>query len=174
MHSFDNLIQGCTAFTLDALREAEARVAEEFQTSGATRLVIASRVIQLQKVVSAVGMFSIFDAELQGILACPDGFRGAEKFLEDNGEHELKKQFRELQLAVNVLKHGQGRSYDLLVKDADSLPFRIKRPDESFFLEGDVSEVSTLIQVDDEFVKMCAEVIWKVSEIIRTAGRRDG
>ena len=44
--------------------------------------------------------------------------------------------------------------------------FRIKRRDESFFFEGDVSEISTLIEVDDQFVLGCAEVIRNVSSVI--------
>lgn len=173
MHSFDNLIQGCIAFTLDALREAQERIEEELHASGATRLVIASRVIELQKAISAVGMFSMFDAELQSTLGSVDGFRSAERILDDQGEDLLKKEFHDLQLAVNVLKHGRGRSYDLLVQEAHRLPFRIKHPGESFFFEGDVSEVDTIVQVDDAFVRSCAEVIWKISEVIRKAKCRD-
>jgi len=68
-------------------------------------------------------------------------------------------------LAINALKHGRGRSYDALLAEND-LPFLIKRPDENFFTEGDVSEVSILIQVDDQFVLGCAEVIQDVSSVI--------
>jgi hypothetical protein len=37
------------------------------------------------------------------------------------GELALKERFSEFQLAVNVLKHGRGRSYDALVAKAGSL-----------------------------------------------------
>jgi hypothetical protein len=69
---------------------------------------------------------------------------------------------------VNVLKHGRGRSYKDLVKKAGSLPFRVKLPGEAFFFEGDVAEVSTLVEVDDAFVKLCAEVIHDVSVAINS------
>lgn len=36
-------------------------------------------------------------------------------------------------------------------------------PDESFFCEGDVSEVSTLIEVDDAFVQCYGDVIGELS-----------
>lgn len=49
---------------------------------------------------------------------------------------------------------------------ADSLPFRVKLPNEAFFDEGDVAEVSTLVEVDDAFVLLCAEVIHNVSTAI--------
>ncbi len=67
-----------------------------------------------------------------------------------------------------MLKHGRGRSYDALVSKASALPFKIKLPTEAFFFEGDVSEISTLIEVDNEFVINCAQVISDVSEVIRS------
>jgi hypothetical protein len=67
---------------------------------------------------------------------------------------------------VNVLKHGRGRSYDALVAEAVTLPFRVKLPEEAFFNEGDVSEVSALIEVDDRFVLLCADVINQVSIVL--------
>ena len=70
---------------------------------------------------------------------------------------------------INVLKHGRGRSYDALVVKADRLPFRVKRPGEAFFFEGDVSEVATLIEVDDAFVLGCADVIRRVAERVQKA-----
>jgi len=127
--------------------------------------------IQLQKAISAVGMFSMFDAILQGRLQCADGIQGAAALLEAKGEAVLKERFSDLQLAVNVLKHGKGRSYDALVQKAGSLPFRIKLPGEAFFNEGDVFEFSTLVEVDDAFVLLCAEVIHAVSVSIQSASR---
>jgi hypothetical protein len=170
MHSFDELVQRCTEFSLDALRQAQARALEALETSSATGLVKALQMIQLQKAISAVGMFSIFDAILQDGLECADGFRRAGELLEKQGEFTLKQRFGDLQLAINVLKHGRGRSYDALVEKADALPFRIKLPNEYFFNEGDVSEVSTLIEVDDAFVRSCADVIREVSVALQRAG----
>lgn len=125
--------------------------------------------IQLQKSIIAVGMFSLFEAKLQGGLSCSDGFREAADILDSEGEAVLKERFNDLRLAINVLKHGHGRSYDALVAKAGTLGFKIKLPGEESFCEGDVSEVSTLIEVDDTFVLNCAEVIHKVSEAIKRA-----
>ncbi len=169
MHSFAELVDHCTAFTLEALREANERALDGLQTSAATPLVKALQMVQLQKAISAVGMFSIFEAMLQDGLECGDGFRGAQEILEREGETALKERFVDLQLAINVLKHGRGRSYDALIAKADRLPFRIKRPEEVFFFEGDVSEIATLIEVDDAFVISCAEVIRQVSETVQKA-----
>lgn len=114
-------------------------------------------------------MFSLFEAILQDRLECNDGLGEAASILGVAGEATLEQRFNDLRRAINVLKHGRGRSYDALVARADSLSFRIKMPEESFFFEGDVSEVSTLIKVDDAFVLGCADVIRDVSTAIGKA-----
>ncbi|MFA5215968.1 hypothetical protein [Sulfuricurvum sp.] len=167
MHSFTDLVDRCTTFTLETLREANERTIEALQTSSATSLVKTLQMIQLQKAILAIGMFSIFEAKLQDCLNCYNGFSEAKNILADQGELHMKERFNDLYLAVNVLKHGRGGSYDALVTKAESLPFRIKLPDESFFLEGDASEVFTLIKVDDAFVQHCSSVISDVSGVIR-------
>lgn len=169
MHSFHELIEHCTDFSLEALGQAQARVIDDLETSSATRLVKGLQMIQLQRAISAAGMFSMFDAILQDGLDCSDGFRRAGELLEEQGDFELRARFRDLQLAVNVLKHGRGRSYDALVQRACELPFRVKLPDVHFFNEGDVSEVSTLVEVDDAFVRRCAAVIREVSLALERA-----
>ncbi|MCW3477952.1 hypothetical protein OL229_00055 [Neisseriaceae bacterium JH1-16] len=167
MHSFTELASRCATFTLETLRATNEKTIEALETSSATSLVKILQVIQLQKAILAVGMFSIFEASLQEGLSCSDGFREAKKILDGEGELDMKERFEDIFLAVNVLKHGRGRSYDALVAKADALPFIIKLPGESFFFEGDVSEVSTLIEVDDAFVQRCGDVISDVSEVIR-------
>ena len=142
MHEFNELVHRSTAFSLSALDEAQQRAVDALQTSAATTLVKTLQMVQLQKAISAVGMFSMFDAILQDQLQCKDGFREAGRLLESHGEIALKEKFSTLQLAINVLKHGKGRSYTDLVAKAGSLQFRIKLPDQYFFNEGNVSEVS--------------------------------
>jgi len=172
MHSFTELVDRCAAFTLGALSEANGRTIDALQTSAATPLVKVLQMIQLQKAILAVGMFSLFDATLQDSLGVDNGFKEASIILESEGQNHLNERFKNLQLAINVLKHGEGRSYDSLVAKAGTLPFRVKLPGDAFFFEGDVSEVSTLIKADDAFVLMCADVIREVSEVINNAVRR--
>ncbi len=169
MHRFTELADRSTSFILDTLKETEKQVVEALQTSGATHLVKTLQMIQLQKVIMAVGMFSIFESMLQSGLVCSDGFAEALKYLDRDGEDELQKRFSQFASAINILKHGRGRSYDTLLDEADDLPFRLKRPNERFFFEGDVSEVSTLIKVDDQFVLGCARVIREVSSVVARA-----
>lgn len=111
--------------------------------------------------VVATGMFSLLEAILQERLGGSDGFRELENVLIAKNETDLQKRFRVYRLAVNVLKHGRGRSYDSLVQIGD-LPFRILMPGEFFFNEGDVSEVYSLIDIDEAFIRSCVNLIREV------------
>lgn len=167
MQSFTELVDRCAAFTLDGLKSANERTVAALESSSETNLVKALQMVELQKAILAVGMFSIFEAHLQDGLACKDGFTEMDKILGKEKEIVLQEEFDDLYFAVNVLKHGKGASYDKLVAKSASLPFKLKLPDEVFFEEGDVSEVATLIQVDDNFVLLCADVIRRASEVVR-------
>ena len=167
MHSFTEIIDRCSTSTLQQLREANDRIVREMQTTGATSLVKTLQMIQLQKVIFAVGMLSIFEARLQGGLSCRDGFHTARALLIDQGERDLEERFGDLVLAINALKHGRGRSYDELVGKADTLPFKVKARGQDLFFEGDISEADTLVDVDDAFVQRCADVIGEVSTAVR-------
>lgn len=163
MRGFAELIDHCTSFTLDVLDGTDKKLTEALEASGATPPVAGLQMVQLQWAIFAVGMFSIFDAMLQDRLNCAKGFKSASEILQARGEHDLEERFGNLRHAINVLKHGRGSSYDILTAKARWLPFRLKLPDEVFFFEGDVGEVSILVEVDDQFVRHCADVIRAVS-----------
>lgn len=167
MHNFDELVYRSTLFTLNALEEMNSKVVVSLQAGASTIAVKNLQMIQLQKAIIAIGMFSLFESMLQDGLSCDNGFKEVKDILIRRKKTELLECFDNFFSAINVLKHGRGRSYDMLVAKSASLPFRIKLPDESFFDEGDISEVSTLIEVDDTFVLNCAELIEKVSKAIR-------
>src|SRR5262249_7533887 len=95
MHTFTELVARCTAFTLAALKEASERTADALQTSAATPLVKTLQMLQLQKAILAVGMFSLFEANLQGGLNCSDGFRAATDILDRERQTVLKERFNE-------------------------------------------------------------------------------
>jgi hypothetical protein len=166
MHNFSELVERSTVFAISNLKRVEAQVHEALQTSGATSLVKTLQMLSLHRAVNSVGMFSLFDAMVQATLGCADGFAKASEVLAAEGEEALAREFSAFILAINVLKHGRGRSYDALLSSPDPLPFRVLRPDEPAFFEGDVSEVTTLIEADDAFVLRCARVIGRVSEVI--------
>ena len=75
------------------------------------------------------------------------------------GKVELAETFTDYQLAINVLKHGQGRR-------SSQLEFKIKPEGELYFFEGAVSEVSVSIDVDEQFVRRCAALIREASSVI--------
>lgn len=166
MHRFSELITWATDATINRLGEVQARIIEALQTSGATVHVKGLQMLQLQRVITAVGMFSIFEAELQDAIGGRHAFAQAQALLDSQGKVELKRQFALLRAAINVLKHGRGSSYDELLREEGDLPFRLKQPDEAFFCEGDVSEVSGLIEVDDQFLRTCCEIIVQVSDVV--------
>jgi hypothetical protein len=167
MHEFTELIYRCTSFSLNSLNKVNDEIIQKMESSAATNLVKNLQMINLHKTVLAVGMFSIFEAHLQDNLDCTNGFSEANKIIEEAGKNDIKICFNNLILAINVLKHGKGKSYDALVERANQLPFRVKLPDEPFFYEGDVSEISSLIEVDDAFVELCSKSIEDVSNVVR-------
>lgn len=167
MHQFSELVYRSTSFSLNSLDEEKSKVIKQLQTSGATTHVKTLQMINLQKAIIAIGIFSLFESILQDGLACENGFREAKNILTEAGNDDLKNRLEDFICAINVLKHGKGRSYDELIAKSSSLPFRVKLPDEALFYEGDVSEVTTLIQVNNVFVLNCAKLIEEVSEEIR-------
>src|SRR5262245_2881015 len=100
MHSFDELAHYCTEYMLSSLEDTLGSVEAELQTSGETRLVKALQMIQLQKAISAIGVLSMFDAMLQDKLGCEDGFRRADKLLDEEGKADLKQRFLDLRMAI--------------------------------------------------------------------------
>ena len=159
MRGLSKIVSRCTHFTLSALKKATDDVVAQLETTARTPLIGFLPVIRAQKAIFAVGMFSMFEAELQDVLNCNDGFAEASMLLKNDSLDALNIRFLDFRKAVNVLKHGRGSSYDELVRRAKELPFRGKLPHETFFSEGDLSEVDTLIEVDDDFIRNCARVI---------------
>jgi hypothetical protein len=126
-----------------------------------------AQAIQLGKVVLAVGIFSIFEARLQDSLNCSDGFAELRKILSNTNKQDLALRFEQFTAAVNVLKHGKGRSYDWLLSNG-ALPFVVKARDQHSFSEGDVSEPDTLVLVDDAFVRSCADLVQASIEAVQS------
>jgi hypothetical protein len=122
--------------------------------------------ISMQRVILTVGVFSIFEAYLQDRIGGGEGFAEARKRLRSADKGALDDRFGQFIAAINVLKHGRGRSYESLLSQIHTLPFRIKKPDEYFFFEGDVSEIYTLVEVDSVFVQNCVELIHEITRFI--------
>ena len=168
MHEYSDLAYRCSVFTLNSLREVEEKTIEALKTSGATSLVKTLQMARLERIILAVGMFSVFESLLQDRLNCKDGFIEAKEILKQSGDLETLTKFTDFELAVNALKHGRGRSYNILLeKEGGSITSKVKTSSEAFFEEGDVSEVSALVDVDDNFIYSCVEIISQVSSSIK-------
>lgn len=166
MHSFCELIERSTSFILHSIEQAETEVIEQLQTSSATVHVKQLQMLQLQKSIFAIGMFSIFEAHLQNELSCQNGFTEVRTILNAAGKHELKEKFDNYYSAINALKHGKGESYRKLVNKINVLEFHVEMPNTPVYEEGDVSAIRSLIKADDAFILRCAELIREISEII--------
>jgi hypothetical protein len=120
------LLTACVGFTLQHTHEAEQQTFKELETSGATRLVNALRVFRLQRAILAVGMFSMFEALFQSKLKWTEPFIQLDDFLRKHDETHLASAIMDYRRAVNVHKHGEGRSHQELLAKADKLEFKVR------------------------------------------------
>lgn len=171
MHNYNELIYKGTTYTLSSLEKFREDVRKTLENYAPTSSIKTLQMIQLQKVFLSIGMFSYLDGELQGRFGWKNGFKGLKEFLIKSNKETLLDLFVIFESAINVLKHGKGRSYDYLVSMAGTLPFKIRNPEDNFFNEGDVSEVDSLIDVNDQFVLDCAELIQNVFDTLRDLGK---
>jgi hypothetical protein len=160
------LLTYCAEFTLAHSASSEKQVLEELQTSGATRLVMALRMLRLQRAILAVGIFSLFEALLRSRVDWNNPFNDLDAYLRREGKPDLASAINDYKLAISVLKHGEGRSHKELLERKECLDFKIRGTDDPFFDEGDVSEVDILIDVDDHFVKRCADLIQQAHTLV--------
>ena len=100
----------------------------------------------VQVEVAVVGVFSLFEARMQPQFPKGPFFKQLKAHLIELGQPELATSIWHYYLAVNVLKHGHGSSYEELRK-TPGLPFSIKQLDDVFFDEGGVAEPEGLIDV---------------------------
>ncbi|MDP2734040.1 MAG: hypothetical protein Q8O63_13210 [Hoeflea sp.] len=169
-----DLLTGCTSFILPKITQGEEETLALLETSGSTTYVNALRSFRVQRCVIAVGMFSLFEAALQVEYNWVSPFVEIDRHLREHGHSNLASRFDSYRLAVNVLKHGEGRSLEQLLSRQSPLPFRVKKNGEYFEDEGDSVEGQLLVDVDDLFILDCAEVITTVrstaAELFRAQG----
>jgi len=162
------LLSQCAELTLSHSAKIEEGVLKELETSSRTSLIMTLRTIRLQRAVLAIGMLSLFESLLRTHMSWESPFDRLGVYLKRHERGELARVFEQYRLAINVLKHGRGRSYDRLLARSAELEFKIKEAGEAFLDEGDVSEVDTLIDVGDKFVRRCAALIQEISTFIRS------
>lgn len=161
------LISDAVEFTLSHAQKIENQIVEALQTSAATGYVNVLRMLTMQSVIVAIGTFQAFEGLLQQQKGWKDTFKELDGCLRANGNVNLADRFVDYRDAINVLKHGDGRSYDKLVARRDSLPFLVKDKGQRFFDEGDVSEGIQLVDANHEFVRQCSEIVQEVVQALR-------
>ncbi|WP_226067921.1 hypothetical protein [Dickeya zeae] len=168
MHQFHELAYRCTSFSLSMINETYEKTANELLETGSTPPIKNLQALNLQKIIHAVGMFSIFEAHLQRGLNCKNGFKEVELILYQAGKQTLKEDFHNYYLAINALKHGDGASYAKLVDKISTLNFVVETPTTPTIEEGDVTGIIGLVKVDDAFIEKCLELIGEISACIAT------
>jgi hypothetical protein len=137
MHAFDtDLLPMCVEFSLSHSRSVQDKVIEELQTSSRTPLVKALQMLRLQRAIFATGMFSLFESLLQSQPGWDEPFKRLKEYLGQSDHTDLAETFSDYQLAVNVLKHGDGRSYRQLLPKASKLDSRSSRKESRFSVRG--------------------------------------
>ena len=145
-------------------RDAEEEL-HRLRDDGSSSIVNYSRSAQMQMVMVAVGGFSILEGILEQTRGWAEPFNQMDRELRAKGLGAIADDFMNFRQAVNVLKHGFGRSYEQLIQ-RDKLPFRVKKADENFFDEGDIAEIPGLVLVDKDFVLACSIMIEQVCEAL--------
>ncbi|BBD38803.1 hypothetical protein Amn_36830 [Aminobacter sp. Y103A] len=153
---------------LPLIDEKEHQAIEALSESGSTVAVNSLRALRVQRTVISVGMFSAYEAVLQDEFGFGDyAFQDLEKLLMKLGRKDVVEVFVNYKLAINVLKHGKGKSYDQLLSRHSMLDFDVRGDGSDFDEEGDVTDGQFLVRVDSHFVRRCAEVIEQSLEVAR-------
>ena len=160
------LLCRCAHLAIEGIRKIENDICVELQTSAATSFVMGLRVLNLQRAVTAIGMFSLLESLLQERVGWDKPFNKLPDYLKNLGKAALADTFIDYKNAIYVLKHGRGRSYEALLKRQHELEFNVKLPEDVSFIEGRVDEVQILIDVNDDFVIRCAETIEEIAECV--------
>jgi len=178
MHNYYELVDLSVNYNLNALDERYAKSINLINQNPSRVNVIALQMINLQKAIIAIGIFSMFESQLQDYFINNDlikeeypesckknfyySFKTLKAILKDKNEKDLLTKFEIYDDAINTLKHGKGSGYYSLLKK-ENRPFKIKKNDECFYFEGDVDEINSLIEVDNKFVNNCSQLLKNIS-----------
>src|SRR5688500_11775153 len=116
-----DFISRATEFALGYAATVENEIVDRLQTHAETPSVNALRMLTMLRAILAIGSFSVLEAVLQQSKGWENPFGELDKRLRTNGLDALADRFAEHRNAINVLKHGRGRSYEALVKRGPAL-----------------------------------------------------
>ena len=89
MHNFSELVEGSTMATLNSINQIHKMTSKELETKASTSLIKSLQVLNLQKTIYIIGVFSLSESTLQECLWCKNGFIQAEKKLEQSLNRKL-------------------------------------------------------------------------------------
>lgn len=166
MHDFAELALRGEVISRRIYEEETDQILGLLAETGETIYVKALQSLSLHRAAYLVGMCSMYEAYLEGRYG-ESGWALVRRTLGDAGEQDLLQRFEFMTAAVNVLKHGQGRSYEYLCQRRLELPFSIAMEDGTEdFDEGDVSMLVSLVVVDQELADFFNAVIMEISDFL--------
>lgn len=151
------------------LAEVSSICIDNLQKRARTGDVNGLRTCSMAITIIAVGLIGTFEGMLQGHFGWTDAYAELDRVLRAEKRVDLADRLFDYRLAVNVLKHGEGRSYDKLLDRRASLPFAIKDRGEAFFEEGDISEIGGLVDTRGPFIDHCVELISEIRDVLGIA-----
>lgn len=165
-HDID-ILALAAGWTVAGHEYASAINLRQLEMDGQTSRVTIARMMTMQATIVATGTISVFESLLQQSLGWDQPFARLDSHLREQGMDELADRLLDYRDAINVLKHGAGRSHDRLVGRKGRLNFAVRALDQPFHNEGDVSEVSTLVRADTHFVRNCGRLVAEVTDALR-------
>ncbi len=142
------------------------KIAGRLETEASNGLIDGLRTCTIGRSIIAVGLLGVFEALLQQHFGWQNVPADLDNALRGAGQDDLADRLTDNRDAINVLKHGRGRSYERLLSRGDALPFLIKGRGEPFFDEGDVSEVTRLVEADSQFIDASVAIITEIREVL--------
>ena len=168
--SFPELIFTALEGAVDEAQAMETCCIEELEESAATRFINGIRLARVQNICMVVSAFGILEAEIQRVKGYGKPFSELINEFRTGDNKDLADRIEIFVKAINTLKHGYGKSHDYLLRYREDLSFDVKERFEDFFLEGDISEVPTLIDITSQFLNGFLESMKEITRAIDDNG----
>ena len=166
LHDID-LVPLAAEFSVAGQEVAEAHNLARLEFTGSNKSIATARMLTMRATIVATGTVSVFEALLQQSLGWEQPYVRLDKHLREHDFVDLADRFMDYRDAINVLKHGAGRSHDRLLSRKARLDFLVRALEQPFHDEGDISEISTLVRADAAFVRNCGQLIAEITEALR-------
>lgn len=146
--------------------ELQHRHVSNLQVGASNTDVVGLQTCAMATTFIIVGLVGCFEGRLQARYGGDRAYDQLDAELRKVTRDDLADSFQHYRKAVNVLKHGEGASYEALLRDRAALPFPVRGKGEAFFEEGDVSEVGGLIHTGGDFTDRCVRLIEEIRGVL--------